>query len=165
MHSRVICCCQVWSISCIQKTQTNLVKIILIKPKRVHISHCQRECHGEKSNSESPYNMASREEVNLDICIFLHGIKSRILHLSNKKHICQVWVNKIFDLRTWTAGMCYTYNPPNKSDTLLTSRFYYNDIHILKEILNEYFQNFFKQTHCSCWRGWHWRLSLPIGRF
>ena len=35
----------------------------------------------------------------------------------------QVWQNKMYDLRTWAAGMCYTYNPPNKSDTLLTSRF------------------------------------------
>ena len=34
----------------------------------------------------------------------------------------QVWQNKIFDLKTWSAGVCYTYNPPDKSDTLLTSR-------------------------------------------
>ena len=35
---------------------------------------------------------------------------------------CQIWQNKFFDLRTWSAGVCYTYNPPDKSDTLLTSR-------------------------------------------
>ena len=40
----------------------------------------------------------------------------------NHQRFYQVWQNKIFDLRTWTAGVCYTYNPPNKSDTLLTSR-------------------------------------------
>ena len=34
----------------------------------------------------------------------------------------QVWQNRIFDLKTWSAGVCYTYNPPDKSDTLLTSR-------------------------------------------
>ena len=104
------------------------------------------------------------------ICIFLHGIRSWIFHLSNKKRIHQVWVNKIFDLRTWTAGMCYTYNPPNKSDTLLTSRFDNNDIHILKEILNEYFQNFLNQTDsllllarmALTTQPTHWKVSAKV---
>ena len=76
------------------------------------------------------------------------------------KTMIQVWQNKMFDLRTWTAGMCYTYNPPNKSDTLLTSRF--------DDSLRHNRLDFSKQADCSYWRvesvglGW---VSLLIGRF
>ena len=103
------------------------------------------------------------------IWIFASNAQNKIWNITFEQHkcICQVWVNKLFDLRTWTAGMCYTYNPPNKSDTLLTSRFdNNNNIYIKWD--SENFQNFFKQINCSCWRGRYWPvgwLSLPIGRF
>jgi len=34
----------------------------------------------------------------------------------------ELWETSIYDLRTWEAGVCHTYNPPSKSHTDLASR-------------------------------------------
>ena len=80
--------------------------------------------------------------------------------------LSQVWQKKMFDLRTWTAGMCYTYNPPNKSDTLLTSRFHdgLTPNRVVTRVLN--FVEFPKQAD---WPNWwlgsvDW-VGLPSWRF
>ena len=57
--------------------------------------YCPKDCHGEIANWSSPYNLASRDEI---------------------------WEGDLFDLRSWDVGICHTYNPPEPSDTGLTSR-------------------------------------------
>ena len=57
--------------------------------------YCPKDCHGETANWSSPYNLASRDEI---------------------------WEGDLFDLRSWDVGICHTYNPPEPSDTGLTSR-------------------------------------------
>ena len=56
---------------------------------------CPKGCNGEIANQTSPYNLASKEEL---------------------------WEGDLFDLRSWGVGICHTYNPPEPSDTDLTSR-------------------------------------------
>ena len=56
---------------------------------------CPKGCNGEIANQSSPFNLASKEEL---------------------------WEGDLFDLRSWDVGICHTYNPPEPSDTDLTSR-------------------------------------------
>ena len=104
--------CQVWFNLFSSNTKNN---------QGLHIPHWQQKCQGEESKTESPYNLGRQDEVS-------HEKDRRkrfslnIDHTWNNNKFYQVWQNKIFDLRTWTSGLCYTYNPPNKSDTALTSR-------------------------------------------
>ena len=57
--------------------------------------YCPKDCHGEKANWSSPFNLASRDNM---------------------------WEGGLFDLRSWDVGICHTYNPPEPSDADLTSR-------------------------------------------
>ena len=57
--------------------------------------YCSDNCRGEVPEPRSPYNLATREDI---------------------------WTSSFYDLRTWDAGLCYTYDPPSKSRTDLTAR-------------------------------------------
>ena len=57
--------------------------------------NCLKICNGEKANPTSPYNLANYKSL---------------------------WEENFYDLRSWGAGYCHTYNPPNKSVTSYKKR-------------------------------------------
>ena len=59
--------------------------------------YCPDNCSGQVAEPASDFNLARREEV---------------------------WQGRIVDLRTWDAGICYTYEPPGKSRTDVTSQLF-----------------------------------------
>ena len=62
--------------------------------------YCSGICKGESPDPESKYNLAGR------------GFD-------------QVWKSDFYDLRSYEAGLCHTYNPPQKSEFGVTNRLYF----------------------------------------
>jgi hypothetical protein len=55
---------------------------------RYFFSFCPKDCNGEKPEPHSPYNLARRGEV---------------------------WTSQFYNLETFGAGLCHTYDPPSKT--------------------------------------------------
>ena len=63
---------------------------------------CKPECRGEMPSAESEYNLAKDTEI-----------------------FNSVWTDGLYDLQQYEAGFCFTYDPPQKSESGLSSGLYF----------------------------------------
>ena len=60
------------------------------RKKRQFWGYCDAKCKGEVANPSSPYNLALKESL---------------------------WSKGFYDLRMYSSGLCYTYDPPEDTPT------------------------------------------------
>ena len=71
---------------------------------------CRPQCTGEMPRTNSQHNLANDEFADL-------------------------WITRVYDLKTWGSGICHTYNPPNSSPPGSAGLLYalIGDINVFKE--------------------------------